>query len=307
MAKAPQTPLSRAARLLDLVPYLNSHQGIGLESLAKEFNVTQTQIIADLTTLWMCGLPGYTPLELMDLSFDSGFVTINNADTLARPRSLTDEECIALILGLDLIVNSLPEDREDLRAQALELIKKLMQRSSVSSQLRAIQSIPGSLRATIQNEIKSKTGLKISYHSSYSDTVSTREVLPIELYENEGSEYLRGICQNAHAIRNFRVDRIQAATQIALAHTDGLNAFDTPSARTTYLLKASSRSRTVMERFSIPKEDFNEEFQTMSYSAEWIRRTVMSCSGDAELMSPEKNRSDIARVAQSLLNLYLGR
>jgi hypothetical protein len=27
-------------------------------------------IIDDLNTLWMCGLPGYTPLELIDLAFD---------------------------------------------------------------------------------------------------------------------------------------------------------------------------------------------------------------------------------------------
>ena len=70
-----QTPLSRTARLLDLVPYVASHQGIEIETLAQNFNVTQAQMISDLTTLWMCGLPGYTHLELMDLSFDSGFVT----------------------------------------------------------------------------------------------------------------------------------------------------------------------------------------------------------------------------------------
>ena len=70
--------------------------------MAKEFDVSQSQMVADLTTLWMCGLPGYTPLELMDLSFESGFVTIHNAETLAHPRTLSDEESIALLLGLDV-------------------------------------------------------------------------------------------------------------------------------------------------------------------------------------------------------------
>ena len=138
MPKATQTPLGRTARLLDLVPYLASHQGIELVSLAKEFDVSQSQMVADLTTLWMCGLPGYTPLELMDLSFESGFVTIHNAETLAHPRTLSDEESIALLLGLDLVIESLPNDREDLKEIALDLVARLSARSSVPAKLSAI-------------------------------------------------------------------------------------------------------------------------------------------------------------------------
>ena len=85
MGKKFSAPLERTARLLDLVPYISSHQGISVKELASVFEVTQPQMINDLTTLWMCGLPGYTPLELMDLDFDSGFVTISNAPTLSKP------------------------------------------------------------------------------------------------------------------------------------------------------------------------------------------------------------------------------
>ena len=103
MVKKISAPLERTARLLDLVPYINSHQGISLKELANVFGVTQAQMTSDLTTLWMCGLPGYTPLELMDLDFESGFVTIHNAETLSKPRSITFDEGVALVLGLDLL------------------------------------------------------------------------------------------------------------------------------------------------------------------------------------------------------------
>ena len=83
MSKNVSAPLLRTARLLDLVPYLNTHQGIALKDLAAHFDITPAQMSADLTTLWMCGLPGYTPLELMDLEFESGYVTIRNATTLS--------------------------------------------------------------------------------------------------------------------------------------------------------------------------------------------------------------------------------
>ena len=114
MAKNISAPLARTARLLDLVPYLNSHQGVSLNDLAKKFDVTVAQMSSDLTTLWMCGLPGYTPLELMDLEFESGYVTIRNAPTLAKPRTITFDEGVALILGLDILHGSLKPDQVEL-------------------------------------------------------------------------------------------------------------------------------------------------------------------------------------------------
>ncbi len=118
-------PLLRTARLLDLVPYLHANQGISLKELADDFGVSSTQIQSDLTTLWMCGLPGYSPLELMDLEFDSGFVTIRNATTLSKPRKVSMEEGLALLLGLELLQQRLPLDRADLQKEIETLKKKL--------------------------------------------------------------------------------------------------------------------------------------------------------------------------------------
>ena len=103
MVKRTSTPIEQTARLLDLVPFLLAHQGIPVEQLAEHFRVTKEIILDDLNTLWMCGLPGYTPLELIDLEFDSGFVTIRNAQPLAEVRALVGSELVALVLGLDLL------------------------------------------------------------------------------------------------------------------------------------------------------------------------------------------------------------
>ena len=62
---------NQVERLLDLVPYLTSNQGVALEQIATDFQTDKSTIIDDLNTLWMCGLTGYTPLELIDLSFDT--------------------------------------------------------------------------------------------------------------------------------------------------------------------------------------------------------------------------------------------
>jgi proteasome accessory factor C len=302
MPKAAQTPLGRTARLLDLVPYLASHQGIELLTLAKEFDVSQSQMVADLTTLWMCGLPGYTPLELMDLSFESGFVTIHNAETLAHPRTLSDEESIALLLGLDLVIQSLPNDRKDLKTIALDLVERLSARSSLPAKLSAIPVIPGSIRSIIEKAVRDKNGVEIVYHSSYSDTITRRTVLPIELRMENGSEYLWGVCQKASALRSFRVDRIQsvAVTAVEKIPTRAMQNHH----KIEYTILAHSREREVMERFALKPDALGGAIETSSFSREWIRRSILASSGSVELLAPSEIRSDIQGAAQSLLDRY---
>ena len=304
MPKAAQTPLGRTARLLDLVPYLASHQGIALLSLAKEFDVSQSQMVADLTTLWMCGLPGYTPLELMELSFESGFVTIHNAETLAHPRTLSDEESIALLLGLDLVIESLPNDREDLKRIAIDLVKRLSARSSLPAKLSAIPVIPGSVRATIQSALSTKSALEIVYHSSYSDSVSTRVVTPIELREDNGFEYLWAACQSARAFRSFRLDRMQSAILKASTAVTGVSTSSDESFKIDYTLHIHSRPREARERFRFERDGLEADVEISSFSDEWIRRSVLASSGSVEVVQPQAIRSAIAQAARLMLDRY---
>ena len=48
----------QVARLLALVPYLNTHPEVALEQAARDFGVPAQQIVRDLKVLWYCGLPG---------------------------------------------------------------------------------------------------------------------------------------------------------------------------------------------------------------------------------------------------------
>jgi proteasome accessory factor C len=304
MSKPTQTPLGRTARLLDLVPFLATHQGIELKALSENFDVTDAQMVADLTTLWMCGLPGYTPLELMDLSFESGFVTIHNAETLSHPRALSDEEIIALLLGLDVVIASLPSDRSDLKLIALDLVNRLSTRSSIPSKMSAIPATPGSVRAIIERSLLEKGAVEILYHSSYSDETSRRVVTPIELRQENGFEYLWGVCQSAHALRSFRLDRIQevAPRSKSAEATPAVNNEQRDGI--SYTIHAHSRPREAVERFAINKADFTENAQVISFSNEWIKRSVLASAGSVEVVEPASIRAEILSSAQSILDRY---
>lgn len=303
MTKNPQTPLSRTSRLLDLVPYLSAHQGIELKILADVFDVSPNQMVADLTTLWMCGLPGYTPLELMDLSFDSGYVTIHNAQTLSQPRNLTIEESIALLLGLDLVMQSLPDDRKDLKSMATALISKLSLRANLPSPLRAAPDNDQHIKSTILLAISSKKLLKITYHSLYSDEITTRDIQPVEIRTENLHDYVWAYCEKAQAFRSFRTDRILHCEQ---AHGSATVTGTTEDKVSTipYSLKLRINQRDAMERFNLGKTQMSSEVTSHAYSQEWLIRSVMASAGSSELTEPADIRAEIAASAAQILQKY---
>ncbi len=302
MGKNVSAPLLRTARLLDLVPFLNTHQGIALKELAMHFDVTPAQMSADLMTLWMCGLPGYTPLELMDLEFESGFVTIRNAPTLAKPRTITFQEGVALLLGLDLVASSIPEDRSDLLTCVESVRERLTKLLGVPVKLSAVAAASGAVSTTISQAVQANTGLEIRYHSLYKDQISQRSVMPIDLYEMNGHQYMRAYCFTANDYREFRVDRIESAMTAAVpAH---ISAQGVNQEKITFEITAKSQSRDVAERFAITDMALETAIELSSYSRQWIERSVLASGAAVTLNSPLEIRADLAKKAQLMLNRY---
>ena len=119
--------LSRTRRALDLIPYILEHQGISMDELADRFNISTEVLYEDLNLLFCCGLPGYTPLELIDISFDDGVVSVSNPQEFDKPRKLSKQELLRLYLGLELLAQFAPEklmgNVDSLRSQISDLLK----------------------------------------------------------------------------------------------------------------------------------------------------------------------------------------
>jgi proteasome accessory factor C len=302
MSKSISAPLARTARLLDLVPYINTHQGIALKELAQHFEVTPAQMNADLMTLWMCGLPGYTHLELMNLDFESGFVSIGNASTLSKPRAITFQECVALLLGLDLIASSLPSDRQDLLTAAESLRKRLTDILGLPVKLSVVGSTSGAVATAIAQAIETNSGLKIRYHSLYKDQVTERTVVPLNLYESDNHQYMHAFCSTAKDYREFRVDRIDQATPADISPEFPVKIDSTE--KLSFSIKIMSPSRDVTERFAIEHSTTGSSIELSSYSRQWIERSVMASGGAVLLSAPQELRAEIAKKAQLMLNRY---
>ena len=298
------SPLERTSRLLDLVPYINTHQGISLVELAEVFEVSTDQMISDLTTLWMCGLPGYTPLELMDLDFESGYVTIRNAPTLARPRSITHEEGVALVLGLDVLRSGISSERIDLIEAIASLSQRIARLVNLPLALSASSDISQEVTTSVKDAIAHRSGLQISYHSLYKDEISSRVILPLEILDSQGYLYLHAYCFTALDFRHFRIDRVQSAHSVEVEKPS--TALPVNPEKIGFSVKVVRPTRDVAERFEESNLEAGTVFKGSSFSQHWIARSVLASGGAVELLSPEEIRSELAKRAELILNRYEG-
>jgi proteasome accessory factor C len=303
MAKTQSTPVEKAARLLDLVPFITTHQGIALSELAEEFNLSQSELLSDLNTLWMCGLPGYTPLELIDLEFESGYVSIRNAEVLQRVRLLTKQELVIILLGLDILRSSLDPKREDLQTAISGLTRRI--KEIVGNVATASPIVDSTHRAIITQAIGSRMDLTVKYHSTIRDSVAERVITPLELSLDLGFEVLNAYCHSAEGFRTFRLENMRSV-ELAGSSVNVPEPCDISDYQWQLLIK--SRFRTSSERFRStyrPRESSVGEHVTVnSFSQDWLLRNAVSTLASVEVQLPVSARSLIAEKCQQTLELY---
>ena len=310
MAKQASSPIAKTARLLDLVPFITTHQGISVKDLAREFAITSEELLDDLNTLWMCGLPGYTPLELIDLSFESGYVSIRNAEILQKVRLLTKEELVVIAIGLDFLKESVSKDREDLLEAITSLQEKI--KSLIGDIAQVTPTVDSAHRAIILRALKERKNLEIEYHSLIRDQITTRSVTPLELGEDKGIEVLLAYCSTATGFRTFRLDNVKKAKLldgsdfVAESKNGGDEIFRAKC-------RVDSRLRTTFERFRLEADMAASSglssgkgitVEVTSFSQDWLVRNFMSTLANTEITEPAALAKSVGAKARSTLELY---
>jgi proteasome accessory factor C len=303
MVKVPSTPLEQTARMLDLVPFLLTHQGIALNDLADHFKVDTEIMLDDLNTLWMCGLPGYTPLELIDLNFDSGFVSIRNAAPLAYIRTMSSSEIVALVLGLDLLLDDSVQISPENRKRIEVLSKKL--RREIGTNVEISLSSPAPFRSVIESAIASRKSVEMTYFSPTSDQSTERIVSPYHFFQEGEYEYFEAFCDTSHGMRTFRVDRIVSAAICDLVKSVS-DAGLTEGASIRIQARIQSPDRHTAETFGLSYSSLEDgqSIEISAFSQEWLSRAIIAGGGTVSAQSPLDIREKIRLTAEDALALY---
>ena len=205
-------------RLLALLPYLLARPGVRVADVAAVFGVTEKRLRADLDLLWVCGLPGHGPGDLIDLELSGDTVTLFEPAGVTRPLRLTVDEALALVVALRALAETPGLEERDAVDRVLAKVEGVagsagrpVGRVEVALTTPESASDEAGVLPAVQDALDRGRLLHLSYHVPARDETTERDVDPMRLLLVEGRHYLEAWCRRAEGVRLFRLDRVERA------------------------------------------------------------------------------------------------
>jgi proteasome accessory factor C len=201
----------RLPRLLALVPYLLARPGVRVAEAADDFGVTEAQLRRDLQLLWMCGLPGHGPGDLIDLSFEGDTVTVGFDAGMSRPLRLTGDEALALVVALRTLADDPDLTDRGAVERALAKVESAAGDAAEVASAVAVRVEPSDrVLAQVRGALDQGRAVHLTYYVAARDETTERDVDPVQLRWVDNRWYLEAWCRSATAVRFFRLDRVDA-------------------------------------------------------------------------------------------------
>lgn len=313
--------VDRLSRLLNLVPYLLSRPGIRIGDAATDLGVSERQLRDDLELLWVCGLPGYGPGDLIDMSFDGDTVTITYDAGINRPLRLTPDEALALIVALRLLAETPALPHRDSVERALAKIESAAGDAADTAGRVAVRLPANNDRlGLVQDAVRRQRALEITYYAAGRDQTTRRVVDPMRVLFAAGRAYLEAWCRRAEAVRLFRLDRIDAATvrdepaqpppQAQPTATLG-GIFQPTQELPLVTLRVGRDARWITEYYPcddvVTEPDGQWLVSLRASDLGWARRLVLGLGPEVEVMAPPELREAVGADARAALAAYRDR
>lgn len=302
-----ESAIDRTARALDLVPYLLEHQGISISELAQVFGVSEKQINDDLILIHMCGLPGYTPLELIEMYYEDGYVTVSDPQSLNKPRSMNRSELTSLLVSLDL----LKALRSDSIAGEIEILQAKLRKSLAFENPFVVvaNAINSAVIEKLESAISKGNALEIDYLSGRKDETTQRLILPLEIYQANNNSYLSAWCQTTGGERTFRVDRIlkcEISSGDLISYKPDRNR--TIEGISGIELEVSRQARQFVEENRAIIQSIEEgdvyRIKLNAIDTEWLIRTILGFGPGIKVIAPADLILEVRERALKIRELY---
>jgi proteasome accessory factor C len=315
------TPIStRLVRLLNMVPYFQANPRVTRAKAAADLGVSAKQLEDDLNQLWICGLPGYYPGDLIDFEFSGDTIEVTFSAGIDRPLKLTSPEATGLLVALRALAD-IPGVVDPQAARSA--IAKIEAAAGAAGQDGAVAAVDerafaeSRAAAAVRTAVQDKRALAIDYYSASRDTLTSRIVDPIRVLLIGGHSYLEAWSRESEGVRLFRFDRIVEARELgepAAAPEPALHAPpDTslfegdPSLPSAKLLVAPAAS-WMFEYY--PMRDVRELADgsceaVMTYASEdWMTRLVLGFGAAVRVLEPPSLARRVREAAAAALQSY---
>jgi proteasome accessory factor C len=306
----------RLARLLNLVPYLLARPGIRVAEAAADLGVSERQVREDLELLWVCGLPGYGPGDLIDMAVDGDRVTITYDAGIDRPLRLTRDEALALVVALRMLAETPGVGHRDAIERALAKIETA---AGDYADTPVAVRLPGNRDrlAEFRGLVERHRAVRITYYTAARDETTQRVVDPMRVLVVGGRAYLEAWCRRAEAVRLFRVDRIDGYTELdepaapppQAQQTDVRDGVFHPTPDLPLVtLRVSRGARWITEYY--PCEEVRAErgehwlVSLRASDLAWARRLVLGLAPDVSVVAPAQLAAAVGAEARAALAAY---
>ena len=306
---------TRLVRLLNMVPYFQANPGISAAEAAAALGVSTKQLMTDLNQLWMCGLPGYGPGDLIDLSFSEDSIEVTFSAGMDRPLRLTSPEATAILVAL----------------RALQEVPGMVDPQAANSAIAKIESAAGGdpamsadaaaaespAAAAVRDAVRRRHALAIDYYSASHDTSSQRIVDPIRILFVGDQSYLEAWCRSAEGVRLFRFDRIDAAEVLdepsappppAVEAGPDTSLFDADPALPSATLHIAPSATWMFDYFPMRMvrdlPDGSCEAEMTYASDEWMARLVLGFGAAVRVLEPQSLAERVQHNAAAALQAY---
>lgn len=307
----------RLSRLLNMVPYFAANPGISAAEAAAELGVSTTQLMSDLNQLWMCGLPGYGPGDLIDLSFSEESIQVTFSAGIDRPLRLTSTEATALLVALRSLVE-MPGTADPTAVQgAIAKIESAAGTAAGGTHAAPPVEPEDPIAATVRAAVGRGRALDLTYFSASRDAVTRRVVDPVRIVLMDNHSYLQAWCRQADGVRMFRFDRIDAATELdeparppqeALDDSHATDLFHDDDTLPQARLAVAADHAWVMDYYPMTDvqvaADGSIEASMRYGSLEWMARLMAGFGLGVRVLGPEELSVAVRSRASAALAAY---
>lgn len=303
----------RLPRLLALVPYLQARPGIRIADAAADFGITEDQLRRDLQLLWMCGLPGHGPGDLIDLSFEGETVSVIFDAGMSRPLRLSGEEALALSVALRTLAETPGITDGDAVQRALAKVESAAGGEVDDGTVTVALDATAKLLPVLNRALDEQRALRLRYFTAARDEFTDRVVDPLRLFESDGHVYLEAWCREAEGVRVFRDDRIDdvvlldepARPPAGLQLRDIAEGVYQPASEHLLVVLQVSEAYAWVADYYPPERVVELADGALQVSLRvsepaWVRSLVLGSGGQVEVLSPgwltEAVRTDAVRA-----------
>lgn len=196
----------RLNRILAMLPWVIANPGATVAEVCERFGYSKRQLAADLDLVFVCGLPGYGPGDLMVAYIHEDEVVVEMADYFADPVRLSPPEALSL-LASGLAVLSSGQAPAALQSAVDKLVAVLAPEGELGL---VVDLSEPELVGVLRSAAADGAVVAMTYVALSTGERTERHVEPWSVFSTMGNWYVRGYCRLKEAERVFRVDRIRS-------------------------------------------------------------------------------------------------